>query len=324
MRLAGRNYFLIGLVLLFAALNLVFDARQRPAREIRRLFPELVAGRASEIRLVDGERRLRIARAPTVAVGVPGQVTADGDTADSESNAWIVPSALEYPAHEPAVAGLLDRLRALDDLEIVALRDDAPAEFGLDQHARRVTVLDANGSTVVELLLGQKHSGGGVYASCPGLPTVVLARGVDELSFELGAWLERPLVEIEASAVRLLRVLPEGSQRELELTRPADLERWSAADGRSVDRARVRALLACLSSLAPSDVLSREALDAAGAEQLRTIEWSYETGPPQRLSVARGQGGGCVAKRDGAPWLVSLDAGAYDALLAAVRACLPE
>lgn len=338
--MSRRNLFLLLLALVLLALDLSLDPGARASREAARLFPQLVAGRASRIRIEEGTSaqgaQLLIERTPPQAEQA-GAAGGPASTATPARGAWLLADRHEHPADDGAVLALLDRLRALDDLELAARGAAAHAALGVDARGTRVVVQDDAGRTVVDLVQGGPlGSEPGTHVRRAGDDEVYRARGFLPVSAREVTLLPARWLEVHPVSVRRVRL---AGEVDLELSRPEDIDRWSTADGRGVERAGVRRLLDVLAQLRVERVIGRGSAASLGdaAEHIE-VQLEYSEGPagagagasvgerPQlRLVLARAAADGEVRGAiSGKPWVVSLPPEAYDALRTQAQACAAE
>lgn len=126
----------------------------------------------------------------------------------------MLPAKGGYPAKDSEVVELLRGLAALELVEAKTARPELHAKVGLldpqaDSEeagsARRIEVLDGDGNTLAELLLGDPSPGAprpGLFVRKPGEDQTWLAKGEVSASASVTEWLERDLLKLESDRVR--------------------------------------------------------------------------------------------------------------------------
>jgi hypothetical protein len=226
------------------------------------LFPGLSLEALHGLRLSGGGVELEIVRGP---------------------KGFVLPSLEDFPVLPSAIAGPIEALARLTDLDRVGSGADLEP-FGLGAgRALRLACTDAAGAPLAELELGQPagrgpaRGGAGVYVRRAGDPAVYGAPGLAPLAVEPRAFWDGRLLSVPAAELERLELQGSalGAPVELVIQRNASGQ-FQSADGALLPRPSVEALLVALEALYLSE------LKLAGAS-----EAGFESG----LSLAFGRAG---------------------------------
>ena len=144
---------------------------------------------------------------------------ADGEaTIERKERAWVVKEASSYPADMEKVREVLIGLAQLETLEPKTKRVDRYAKLeveepiGKDAKSARVTLTDANGGTMADLIVGKtKFSLEGIdslYVRRPGEERAWLALGrVEPARGRLG-WVDQSFLSIDRERIRKATLRP--------------------------------------------------------------------------------------------------------------------
>lgn len=318
MRLEPRNLVLLLLLAALVGVDLGTRRGTRPGGD-GPLLGELFGVRPWRLVLARGEERVELLRRP---VDEQGAAAAFGP--------WTVASARDYPADERRVEGLLDRLRSLRTLDVVAEGDGAHAAYGLaggapdGEEPLRITVAGAESSgrperVLADLLVGRPPGS----ASVPHVrrldgSRVLRAPALEMPPTEASAWLAPDWVGVEASWVeRIVVELADEAPREVLRV---GVDRWEGAEGGRARAEDARELLLGLEDLRPAAVLERLEDGGSGLELELALDLVLEEGQRVRLEFGAERAGLRPARRIGSPWVVAVEGPAYHALLSRARA----
>ena len=224
MKIARRNLVLAGILVLLSAVHWAASSG-RKEREVVRLFPELHPPLAARVGIEsgDGARRLELAL---------------------EDGTWVLPQVFGHPARASAVELLLDRVSALTDVDLVADRAQDHAAYGLTDGAPRGAHPRRGRTTLAALAQGEAAPAGlGDVARATGYArsdgTRVFPRCAPRAArASTLAWLDNRWLELDPSAVRVLRCAGASSARSKGRARPRPGSRLERAGARAP---RVRA-----------------------------------------------------------------------------------
>jgi len=147
---------------------------------------------------------------------------ADGEaTIERKAKAWVVKEASSYPADMEKVREVLIGLAQLETLEPKTKRADRYAKLevedptGKDAKSARVTLTDANGGTLADLIVGKtKFSLEGIdslYVRRPGADRAWLARGRVEPAHGRLGWVDPSFLSIDRERIRKATLKRPGS-----------------------------------------------------------------------------------------------------------------
>jgi hypothetical protein len=280
-KIARRNMVLAGVLVLLSAVHWAARSGQEQ-REILRLFPELHPPLAVRVGIEsgDGARRLELAL---------------------EDGTWVLPQAFDHPARASAVQLLLDRVSALTDVDLVADRAADHASYGLTEGALVLRILGEGGVTLASLAQGKEAPAGpgdlsrATWVRPLGRDEVFRAARLAPLDLDPLAWLDNRWLQLDPSAVRILRV--RGS--ELGVEQGVELERakergWSGP---------ARALLEYVRGMYFEAILAREGERPPAVLEIELVTGEDDTGVVLSLGAAS-EDGSRPAWRSDDPWLV--------------------
>ncbi|MGJ3233014.1 MAG: DUF4340 domain-containing protein [Oceanicaulis sp.] len=177
---------------------------------------------------------------------------------EREGEGWVMPSRGGYPVRAERIAELdaalaslsYERAMTRDPEKFPRLGLGAPGEGG---DGVRVTVLDAGGAVLADLVVGAARDGGGAYVRPAGAERAYAASGSAPELGDPGLWLGLEFWDIDPSAVARARIRPETgpayfvqragiAQRNYDLMEPNGwrLVTGGAANGVAVAGARLR------------------------------------------------------------------------------------
>jgi hypothetical protein len=141
-------------------------------------------------------------------------------TIERKERAWVVKEAGSYAADMEKVREVLIGLAQIETIEPKTKRVDRYAKLevgdptGKDAKSARVTLTDANGGTLADLIVGKtKLSLGGsdsLYVRRPGEARAFLARGkVEPATGRLG-WVDQSFLSIDRERIRKATLRPSG------------------------------------------------------------------------------------------------------------------
>ena len=147
---------------------------------------------------------------------------ADGvATIERKERAWVVKEASSYPADMEKVREVLIGLAQLETIEPKTKRADRYAKLevedstGKDAKSARITLTDANGGTLADLIVGKtKFSLEGIdslYVRRPGEERAWLARGRVEPARERLGWVNSSFLSIDRERIRKATLRRSGS-----------------------------------------------------------------------------------------------------------------
>ncbi|MCH9052131.1 MAG: DUF4340 domain-containing protein [Proteobacteria bacterium] len=147
---------------------------------------------------------------------------ADGEaTIERKAKAWVVKEASSYPADMEKVREVLIGLAQIETVEPKTKRADRYAKLevedatGKDAKSARVTLTDAKGGTLADLIVGKtKFSLEGIdslYVRRPGEERAWLARGRVEPARERLGWVDQSFLSIGRERIRKATLRRPGS-----------------------------------------------------------------------------------------------------------------
>jgi hypothetical protein len=199
-----------------------------------------------------------------------------------EGDAWTMPERDDYPVEVDQARRFLLELGALRVLESRTANPALHAELDLDgaakdQKATRVTLLDAQGTAIADLLVGRSRfgrqgtAGDGTFVRRAGENQVFLARGRLAPEKEAAKWLERRVANIERERVAKIELLAiDGERLSAGKAGPgdADVELARVPDDRKIKSSfDVNLLASALEGLDLDDARKAEGLDFDAAKE---------------------------------------------------------
>ena len=307
MRLARRNLVLAACLALLVAGNLVVGGGGAPAATVSALFPRFTPDQARRIRMQTGDGVLELERT-------------DQDEPGGEAR-WTVPQAADFAAHGGAVQALLRAVAGLSSVDLVSKDAASHADLGVADDGSRMTVQDAAGGTVVDLIVGPAADGArGTHVRVPGATAVHRSAALAPLDVDPARWLDTHLFSFDPTRVRRVRLAGGGeTASEIELRRRDD-GRWVVSGDPqqgAVPPALLDPLLLAAANLFFLEVVAAETLpehglgEAAGGLELTIeVESPDATGGPRVSTLRLGAPaeGGRLATVPGweRPWVVLL------------------
>lgn len=187
--------------------------------------------------------------------------------AELRNNRWLLVSHNDYPAEaRDRVARTAAALVGLKRDAVVADRFEDHAKFGvvdpldtkvssLTGRGKRVTLRDASGAPLADLILGDKEKAreGYRYVRIPGQKRVYAARTDAEPSARFEDWVESNLLRLSASQIKRIVILNYsidertgrlGPPQRTVLMRAS--ETWKQESGPTLSQSRIRSLVAAL------------------------------------------------------------------------------
>ncbi|MCM0022148.1 MAG: DUF4340 domain-containing protein, partial [Tagaea sp.] len=199
---------------------------------------------------------------------------------DGES--WVMPERDSYPVEADQARRFLLELGALRVLESRTANPALHAELDLDgaakdQKAMRVTLLDASGTAIADLLVGRSRmgrqgtAGDGTFVRRAGENQVFLARGRLAPERDAAKWLERRVANVERERVAKVELRAIDGER-LSAAKPgpgdADVELAGVPDDQKVKSSfDVNLLASALEGLDLEDARKAEGLDFDAAKE---------------------------------------------------------
>jgi hypothetical protein len=197
-----------------------------PATQPEKLFPELQGkiGAAAKLTVTGPDGSVTIERTATEPPAA-GKVPADG---------WTLPDKGGYPVQAATIRPILG---GLVQLQTVAPATARPALYdrldlsppGKGSEARSVTLADASGHELAQLVVGKRNDdplgqgSDGIYVRKPDTPQTWLAKPPITLPSDALQWIDRKIVDIDTDTVKDVRLTPADGK-------PLEVSREKAAD----------------------------------------------------------------------------------------------
>lgn len=234
------------------------------AAVIQRDRPETAVVAAGKV-LPDLADRLADAAAITVATSETNLTIA------RSGQGWVLEDRGGYPVPADRVRALAVELANLEKVEGKTTRADRYAALGVRDveaegaRSTRVRILDAGGTVLAQLLVGDRASGGdGVFVRIPGEERAWLARGSLDVGTRPRDWVDREIVDVPAPDIVRLRIdHADGETVRLAKEDPAaaSLALVDVPAGRTVaEEASLQRMASAFSGLELDDVRAAETL----------------------------------------------------------------
>lgn len=237
-------------------------------------------------------------------------------TLETAAGGWTLPDQGGYPADSARVEELLSKLRDLEVRRAVvsSSRYHATLKVDADDFERRVRVVDDEGATIADLLLGTSPNYQIAHVRRGDDDRVYEARGISawDLNRDSGSWVDTGLIDVPHESIVAVRVTNPAGRFALKrdtTDEAAGKWQWADASRGRPDDAKVDSLVRTLAGLKLSRPAGRADVEGYGlAEPVASVEIDYEApgtddqpeGVPPALETVRLALGGEVTEPDAA------------------------
>ncbi|WP_319524269.1 DUF4340 domain-containing protein [uncultured Desulfosarcina sp.] len=257
-----------GLLVALALIPTGKDTKTTGPKMGDKLFADLPVNQVAEVAIADAENRTTLVKGETV---------------------WQVEERSGYPADFDQLRDTVVKLSRLkigrsfsgDPESLVRLSLLPPSDPDASARGTRITLKDASGKTLADLVLGQVRSkedggSGGQYLKKADGDTVYLV----DASFRFlktapTEWLQKEILNIKADAVASVTCYAGGSQEPLytliRSEKGKDAELAPVPEGRSADANRIDQVMEALAPLTLDDVQPADGPSAIASQSTRLV-----------------------------------------------------
>lgn len=209
-----------------------------------------------------------------------------GGHGEGAERGWVAASHYGYPARETEVNALLVELASLELIARKTARPDLHRRLAVDAPdrpdalGRRVTLRDAQGAILADLIVGrQRHRrtgerDRGTYVRRPGEDRAYLAAGFLDLSDRVYPWLRSKLFDVDPDRIERIDIRPVAGRRLLAI-RPREGMRAMGiaglAEGSRIQVPKVRKLPKILRGIRFDDVKPQDRVNLGAPQSLARV-----------------------------------------------------